>query len=73
MGEPAANPDEHIGKTVGDRRPPDPLALQPDAVADAEHWRRAFGGIRGRPGVYRFKSHEEADAWMIAARIRRPS
>lgn len=66
--KPVINLEEKIGKTVGKRNPPNPLAIQPGEIADAEAWRRAFPGLRGkRPGVYRFHSHEEADAWLMKA------
>ena len=32
--------------------------------ADAIAWRRAFGGLPVARGVYRFRSHEEADEWL---------
>ncbi len=60
------NLEEKIGKTVGRRTAPDPLQIQPGEIADAEAWSRAFRAMRGvRPGVYRFHSHEEADAWLM--------
>ncbi len=60
------NLEENIGKTVGRRVPPDPLKIQTGDIADAEAWSRAFPSRRGvRPGVYRFHSHEEADAWLM--------
>jgi hypothetical protein len=66
--KPVINLEEKIGKTVGRRMPPDPLKIQPGEIANAEAWRRAFPGLRGkRPGVYRFHSHEEADAWLMTA------
>jgi hypothetical protein len=34
-------------------------------VEAAIQWRRAFGGIRIPRGVYKFHSHEEADAWLM--------
>lgn len=69
--KPVINLEEKIGKTVGWRTPPDPLKIQPGEVSDAEAWGRAFPGLRGvRPGVYRFHSHEEADAWLMKALTR---
>jgi hypothetical protein len=60
------NLDESPGKTVGRRRPPaDPLTIsKADSPADARAWQRAFGGLRIPKGVYRFRTHEEADAWL---------
>ena len=64
--KPIINLEEKIGKTVGRRTAPNPLKTQPGEIADAEAWRRAFRAMRGvRPGVYRFHSHEEADAWLM--------
>ncbi len=58
------NLEENIGKTVGTRLPPNPLRVAAGEVENAKAWQRAFGGLRVRPGVYRFTSFEEADAWM---------
>ena len=59
------NVEEFIGKTVGRRVPPrDPLRISDSNKAAAIAWKKAFP-YRGAPrGVYRFKTHEEADAWM---------
>ena len=59
------NVEEQIGRTVGRRGAPNGLAVRPDAVAEAEKWRTAFGGVRIPRGVFKFHSHEEADAWLI--------
>ncbi|HEX6565960.1 MAG TPA: hypothetical protein VF020_16845 [Chthoniobacterales bacterium] len=52
-------------KTVGRRRPPADL-LDParDNVASAVGWRTAFPTPFIPRGVYRFQSHQEADAWL---------
>lgn len=64
--KPVINLEEKIGKTVGRRTAPDPLQIQAGEIANSEDWRRAFPRLWGtRPGVYRFKSHEEADAWLM--------
>lgn len=64
--EPIVNLEETPGKVVGHRRPPkDGLALsQAQRVENAEAWQRALGGLRIPRGVYRFRTHEEADAWL---------
>ncbi|MFN2477082.1 MAG: hypothetical protein ABR526_12175 [Chthoniobacterales bacterium] len=67
--EPVINIEEKIGKWVGRRRAPDPLRPQPGEVENAKHWQRAFGGMRVRPGVYRFTSFEEADEWTTKHQI----
>ena len=64
--EPFVNLEETPGKTVGHRRPPkDGLApSKAQRVEDAVAWQRAFGGLPVARGVYRFRTHEEADAWL---------
>ena len=64
--EPIVNLEETIGKVVGHRRPPkDGLTpSKAQRVEDAVAWQRAFGGLPVRRGVYRFRTHEEADAWL---------
>jgi len=64
MQETWINLEETIGKTVGRRRrPADPLksalAWQ-NTVVDLH---KAFGNKMFPKGVYRFRSHEEADEW----------
>ncbi len=69
--KPAINFEEKIGKTVGRRTAPrDPfafgMALQKSGVEMARTFR-----LRGIPkGVFRFRSHEEADAWLMKHLIR---
>jgi len=62
--ETIVNLEETPGKTVG-RRKPAANTLDPNAhrKADAKAWQEAFrnGGLP--KGVYKFHSHEEADAW----------
>jgi len=63
---PVINVEEFIGKTVGRRVPPrDPLRVSDSNKAGALAWRTAFPYRNIPRGVYRFKSHEEADAWMM--------
>ena len=69
----AINYEEKIGKTVGRRTVPRDafaygMALQKSGVEMA----KAFG-LRGTPrGVFRFRSHDEADAWLMKHLIRKP-
>ena len=63
--KPIINLEGNIGKTVGRRTAPDPLKTRPGEIADAEAWRRAVGVVRVPRGVFRFHSHEEADAWLM--------
>jgi len=56
------NLEDPPGKTVGRRKAPlDPLT---SSKATAQQWQDALktGGIP--KGVYRFKTHEEADEWL---------
>lgn len=57
---PVINVEEFIGKTVGRRVPPSGAGLQKTLNQVMAGQKR---GICPR-GVYRFKTHEEADAWM---------
>lgn len=62
---PFINVEERVDLQVGRRtRTPDPMAIASSRKSDAIAWRKAFGGIRVRRGVYRFHTHEEADAWL---------
>jgi len=67
--EPVINLEEHIGKTVGWRRVPNPLRVREDEIPAAIEWRRGFGGVRVPRGVFKFHSHEEADAWLMKHQI----
>jgi hypothetical protein len=63
--QPIVNLEEQPGKVVGRRVAAKPLASGGAAgAADARAWQRAVGGIRVQRGVYRFRTHEEADAWL---------
>jgi len=71
--EPVINCEEEIGKTVGRRRPRDPLStacLLNETIADLREGANISGGIP-RGGVYRFKTHEEADEWMVKMQAQR--
>lgn len=63
--KPLVNLEEQIGKTVGRRGPPTGLRDSTAYTrADARDWQRAFRPPGIPRGVYRFASHEEADAWL---------
>jgi hypothetical protein len=63
--QPFINVEERIERIVGRRtKTPDPLSLASSRKADARAWRQAFGGVRVARGVYRFRTHEEADEWL---------
>jgi hypothetical protein len=63
--DPVINLEDKIGKTVGRRLVPNPLRVRENEIQEAKEWRRGFGGIRVPRGVFRFRSHEEADAWLM--------
>ena len=68
--EPVINIEEKIGKTVGRRRAPDPLKTSATQIAEAEQWLAARGRTGMRKGVYRYKTHEEANASWIEEILR---
>ena len=63
--QPFINVEEPIDRFVGRRtKVPDTLSVASSRKADAVAWRRSFGGVRVARGVYRFRTHEEADEWL---------
>lgn len=63
--EPVVNIQEPVGKVVGRRvARKDTLALVPGEIEDVKAWRAAFPTPFVPRGVYRFRSHEEADQWL---------
>lgn len=60
----SVNIEETIGKTVGRRTAGNPLSVETNGKTHAQEWHEAFGSRLVPRGVYRFNSHEEADAWM---------
>lgn len=60
------NLEEAPAKVVGRRHAPkDGLAItEAQRAPNALAWKRAFGNIRVKKGVYRFRTHEEADEWL---------
>lgn len=64
--QPFVNVEENIGKVVGRRtRKPDALAAGMQLQSLAVELHRSFKHRWIPSGVYRFKTHEEADAWMM--------
>jgi len=67
--KPIINLEETIGKTVGRRGAP------ADSLKYALGLQKMFGHTTWRSpirrGVYRFHTHEEADAWMMNYLVRR--
>jgi hypothetical protein len=63
--QPFINVEEKIDRFVGRRTgQPDGLSTATSNKAESIAWRKAFGGVRVPRGVYRFKTHEEADEWL---------
>ncbi len=63
--QPFANVEEKIDKIVGRRtRTPDALKSGMQLQALAVELHRSLGHRWGPKGVYRFKTHQEADEWM---------
>ncbi len=59
------NVEEGIDYSVGRRlSAPDALRAGTDTKAQAIAWRKALGGVPVPRGVFRFKTHEEADQWL---------
>ena len=73
--QPIINLEEEPGKVVGRRSAPSSaLRVTPaQSAEDARAWKRALGTLPIKRGVYRFRTHEEADAWLweILTRARR--
>jgi hypothetical protein len=62
---PFINVEDDVDRFVGRRtKTPDTLSIATSRRADAVAWRKSFGGMRVARGVYRFRTHEEADEWM---------
>jgi len=63
------------GKVVGRRHPPQD-GLNPasaNRIADAKAWQKAFRILHIPKGVYRFRTHEEADEWLWQMQTRQGS
>ena len=64
--QPFVNLDEKIDRFVGRRsKMPDSLEAGMQLQAAAVEFHRAFKHRWAAKGVYRFKTHEEADQWMM--------
>ncbi len=69
--DPVINIEENIGKTVGRRRVTNIPLYSEKMQKTAIELAKTFGIKTGRKGVFRFKTHEEADAWWIQTSIPR--
>jgi len=64
--QPLINVEEKIDRFVGRRiQSPDPWKAGMQLQETGLQLHRAFGHRWRAKGVYRFKTHEEADKWMI--------
>lgn len=67
------NLEEKIDRQVGRRtRRPDPLEAGLALQSLGQELQEGFEHRWCPKGVYRFKTHEEADAWMMKMLTRRP-
>ncbi len=65
MKQPFINVEERIDKIVGRRtQTPDPFKSGMSLQSLAVELHRSLGHRWAPKGVYRFKTHEEADEWM---------
>ena len=63
--KPVINVEEKIDKVVGRRtKAEDALSVTFSSKASSIAWREALGGVRVPRGVFRFRTHEEADEWL---------
>ena len=64
--KPIINLEETPGKVVGRRQAPSNTLSMTGAQssADARAWKKAFRTLPIPKGVYRFRTHEEADEWL---------
>jgi len=63
--DPIVNLQDPVGKIVGRRRPAEALRCRAGQKEEARAWAAVFPLPKARPGVYRFKTHEDADAWWM--------
>ena len=68
--KPIINLDDPAVKTYGELQPPNPMVSDGKCGADAIARQPLFSLNIPRKGVYRFKTFEEADAWMEERIIR---
>ena len=65
MKPPFIDAEERIDRMVGRRtKAPSGLSTATSGKAESIAWRQSLGGVRVPRGVYRFKTHEEADQWL---------
>jgi len=69
---PVVNIEDPVGKVVGKRSPANRLLVSPQETEANRKWAATAFFPRIKKGVYRFKSHEEADQWLMDHAIRKP-
>jgi hypothetical protein len=69
---PVVNIDDPVGKVVGRRKPASRLISSPGETESNRQWAAMEFFPRIKPGVYRFKTHEEADQWLMDHMTRKP-
>jgi hypothetical protein len=69
---PVVNIDDPVGKVVGKRRPASTLISSSHETEANRQWAATGFFPRIKKGVYRFKSHEEADQWLMDHSILKP-
>jgi len=71
MKRPLIDVEEKIDRVVGRHtEAPETLSVMTSKKAEAIAWQKDFGGLRAPRGVYRFRTHEEADeaSWRMISR-----
>ena len=64
LGCAVKQPRINVEKKIERTKPPDGLSTPASSIAESIARRKAFGGVGVPKGVYRFKTHEEADEWL---------
>ncbi|MFM8716655.1 MAG: hypothetical protein ACKOF3_07725 [Spartobacteria bacterium] len=63
--KPVINIEDPVGKVVGRRTAPAKLVSTPQETEANRQWAKAGFFPRIKRGVYKFKSEEEADQWLM--------
>ena len=69
---PVVNIEDPVGKVVGKRVPPTKLISSSQETEANRQWAATGFSPRIKKGVYKFKSHEEADQWLMDLSIQKP-
>lgn len=63
--DPVINIEDSVGKVVGRRRPASKLLSTSQETEANRQWANAGFFPRIKKGVYKFKTEEEADQWLM--------